>query len=585
MRCSAIQWPFALVRRASCVAVIFAVASASAATPPSPEKVAKAAALLIAQGNSALDNQDFKAARDSFSDALSIDPHNSKAAAGLAVAYAGLKQYVKAAPLLDRAALASPGDRLIAYNAAAIRLAAGTPMRGAKIIETYLTAHPTPLDETMANAMAICLNAADEQARKSSFYESVSQFCRSYNTRLEAKAKGLKRWGTEWITVDDYKQKQSEMREQQKSVDALNEKIASDDQQLADLRAQLPGLQQRVNTGFDQPYELDQLNTRINTQADDEKTLMSQRDALIANMPQPQVPTTLDCETAETLPPPGVNPVAIADNTLPPTPPAVDQPDEPAPKPKRKPKPPTFTPGGGLATGANPNDPPIVPKGLTGDTPEPPVTPPTATPPTGNPPDTTPPAAGDDTQAPARKRSAVTQYAAAFPVAPDLLITAAAPLAGASKIELTTADGSPIHAQVVRTDDATGLALLRATDQKMQFLPLAASFRGGAIECAAFPTVDLFNPTVELISGTAPAPSADWKVRLSRHPRLPGAPLIVGAQVVGVQLADRDAENTALPAATLEQLKAFLGSDLPSTPGTASPAAVMLQLSATSGGD
>src|SRR5207247_1890499 len=147
----------------------------------------------------------------------------------------------------------------------------------------------------------------------------------------------------------------------------------------------------------------------------------------------------------------------------------------------------------GGASPPNNTEPPIVPKRTTPqpETPEAPAAP--------------TPEAPEAPAAPV-KHATVVQYAAAFPIAPDLLVSAAAPLEGATRIGLVSADGGTLKAELVRADDATGLALLRLTDRKMSYLTLAADFKGGAVQCAAFPTVNIFNPAAELLNGSAPAP-------------------------------------------------------------------------------
>src|SRR5205085_2565854 len=152
----------------------------------------------------------------------------------------------------------------------------------------------------------------------------------------------------------------------------------------------------------------------------------------------------------------------------------------------------------------------------------------------------------------------------------------------ATTMQLQAADGQGITAQLVRKDEATGLALLKVIGKKLYPLAIADSFKGGPITCASFPTVDLFNPSAQSITGSATAPKdSGWTIALNTHPRLAGAPLIAGGKVVGVVTAPRDAERNKLPAVTLDQLKKFLGSDLPTEAGTGNPTASLLQLVTT----
>jgi hypothetical protein len=148
-------------------------------------------------------------------------------------------------------------------------------------------------------------------------------------------------------------------------------------------------------------------------------------------------------------------------------------------------------------------------------------------------------------------------------------------------MQLQAADGQGITAELVRKDEATGLALLKVIGRKLHPLPVADAFKGGPVTCASFPTAELFSPTAQSIAGSATAPKDGWTVSLNTHPRLAGAPLISGGKVVGVCTAPRDAERNKLPAVTLDQLKKFLGSDLPTEPAAGNPTASLLQLVTT----
>jgi hypothetical protein len=155
-------------------------------------------------------------------------------------------------------------------------------------------------------------------------------------------------------------------------------------------------------------------------------------------------------------------------------------------------------------------------------------------------------------------------------------------LAGATQIVVQTADGTPMSAALVRSDEPSGLALLRVDGGRFVPLPLASTYNGGALQCAAYPTVNIFNPAAEWIPGSAKSPAAgEWHISLVRHPRLGGAPLLVQGKLVGVELAARDTDTRDIPSATLEQIKKFLGPDAPSAQIGPDPCAAMLQLMAT----
>jgi hypothetical protein len=197
---------------------------------------------------------------------------------------------------------------------------------------------------------------------------------------------------------------------------------------------------------------------------------------------------------------------------------------------------------------------------------------------------TPPPAAAVAVPRPAapepRKPASVTSYAAAFPVAPDLLVTAAAAVEGADRVMVQPSGGDPMEVEVVTHDAGSGLALLRVPGKRMAYLTLADAFNGGTLQTVSFPSVNIFDPVAEAIPGSAVPPKDEWAVRLGRHPRLAGGPLLAGGKVVGVELATRDADPATVPAATLADLKKLVG-DKAGPAGMADPAAATVQVTAT----
>jgi hypothetical protein len=146
-----------------------------------------------------------------------------------------------------------------------------------------------------------------------------------------------------------------------------------------------------------------------------------------------------------------------------------------------------------------------------------------------------------------------------------------------------SADGTAWGATVVRKDEASGLALLRlgGNAAKLTPLPVSDAFAAGAVSCVSFPSVNIFDPAPERLEGAAPPAKEGWTVRLARHPRLAGGPLLAAGKVVGVELASRDSEAARVPAATLEQLKQLLGQDArPPARAPADPAASTVQVTA-----
>ena len=180
--------------------------------------------------------------------------------------------------------------------------------------------------------------------------------------------------------------------------------------------------------------------------------------------------------------------------------------------------------------------------------------------------------------APAKEHH-TTRYAAAFGVAPNLAVTSAETISGATALELQTSDGGTIKAEVVRTDDATGLALLKFS-ANVPVLPIADTASSGALQCIGYPDVDLFNPTAQAIQGTTVAPAQNWKVKLEISPRLP-APLMQKGMVIGVEFADRDSDPAHIPAVTLDKLKEFLKDDARAGAAVTDPATAMMQVVAT----
>jgi S1-C subfamily serine protease len=193
-------------------------------------------------------------------------------------------------------------------------------------------------------------------------------------------------------------------------------------------------------------------------------------------------------------------------------------------------------------------------------------------------PNTTPPAgnAAPPVPQPIPKSVAnaqVTRYATAFPVGPDLFLTTLAAVDGATTISLDDPQGNTFTATFVRGDDKTGLALVRVPGKKFAYLGLSDSFAGGDVQCSAFPTVAIFSPTVEVLSGHAAAIKPNdpkWLISFQRNPRLGGGPLSTSdGKIVGVEMTQRDTNPQQVPAVKLDDLKTFLGADAPNaaTPG------------------
>lgn len=492
---------------------------------------------LLQQGSDALAAGQYQAAREAFLDAIAVDPRNAKAHHGAALCLMATKEIAKAATLFDKAfTLTTTPDRAMVLNGAACHMATGGHMRAAKLIKDYLTVHTKDPDEPMVNALGTALSAATAAERKNRFFSECTAFYVIANQRLEAARPGYKRFGAEWLPAKDAQAKEAALKAQQKQLDQLSEAIDTADERLA-VAAKEYEHQKFLITRGETPGNY--YYTRAERAYDSAKSALQaaqeRYDTLSATIAQPAFPGEIAVVAMDNVTPPPVS-VAVASVDTPPV----------EVKPKPRPRPVKPKPGDTTATTVTPTEPPVAL--------EPPKT---------------------------NKKVRITQYAAAFPVAPDMVVTSAATVEDGATLQLQGADGQGIAAELVRKDGNTGLALLRITGRKLNPLALADSFNGGQITCASFPTVDLFSPSAQGIPGSATAPKEGWTVQLNVHPRLAGAPILSGGKVVGVCVAPRDAERAKLPAVTLEQLKAFLGSDVTPPARAGDPTASLLQLVTT----
>ena len=167
----------------------------------------------------------------------------------------------------------------------------------------------------------------------------------------------------------------------------------------------------------------------------------------------------------------------------------------------------------------------------------------------------------------------------AVPIAGDLLLTTAASVEPGGTLSIESSAGviQPVH--LLRIDRQSGLALLRLPGGRMPFLNLADSLKAAPIECVAVTESTLFQMTPKTIAATASPPQRGqkWNIDLQTSPRLAGSPLIQDGQMVGIPL---DALTTHVTAAALDDVRIFIGSDLPPAPSyiTMTPAACVYQL-------
>src|SRR5436190_17558867 len=157
---------FAQVRSATTAAPASAKVRAASA-----EDIKKAVDRLIREGEGALAAGDFKAARDSFMDALQLDKKSALAGHGLGLAYIGLKEPLKASDALEAAANTGNPDRALLINLAVAQSGCGRAMRGAKYILKYLEAIPATQapDEPLLNTMKTMLESIPQDMRTSEY--------------------------------------------------------------------------------------------------------------------------------------------------------------------------------------------------------------------------------------------------------------------------------------------------------------------------------------------------------------------------------------------------------------------------------
>jgi hypothetical protein len=185
-----------------------------------------------------------------------------------------------------------------------------------------------------------------------------------------------------------------------------------------------------------------------------------------------------------------------------------------------------------------------------------------------------PPAKPDVTEAMAAladgsSQFSITRSAVAVPIGPDLVVTSSVAVADATDIQAADATGLVRSGKVLRKDGLLGLALVRLEGKPLAYLNLGSRIEGNKFACWALPEVTVDKPAPEALPSSASVPNkATWAVSVSRHPRLPGAAIVdVSGSLVGIALGERASESSQVPAVPLDQLRSFLGSDTPATPG------------------
>jgi len=493
---------------------------------PKPEDVKKAVDRLIREGEEALAAADFKAARDSFMDALQLDKKSVLAAHGLGLAYIGLKDPPKASESLEAAANMGNPDRALLINLAVAQSACGRAMRGAKYILKYLEAVPATQapDEPLLNTMKIMLESIPPDMRTSEYARMQSVYDR-LNKRLEDKAgNGQKRWGLKWISAEEFAEKEKERKSAEQEMNQKGQELSRAQRELDQANAELEKEKTRRLEGS---TVLLRAQTRFDTAQRRYDAALSAYQKLAESVPLPEYPKVLATVPMGDVAGSSNDPTKIASAAESPTSPTPGKlfPDDPQPKPNN-PKP---------------------------DQGKPDVKPMVQTPTVQF---------GGSRQNVTRQ---VTRHAAAFAVAPDLLVTSAAAVKDAQAIEVTSRDGQSSKAEVLRTEGPLALLKVEFKTPPRALLPIAPAAAGGTMQCPAFcsPTSIFDDEGGEVIEGVTVTPNGEARMR--KHPRLAGSPLLSGGKVLAVELAERESPPTAIPTASLEKLRALLGNDAPAS--------------------
>jgi hypothetical protein len=121
-----------------------------------------------------------------------------------------------------------------------------------------------------------------------------------------------------------------------------------------------------------------------------------------------------------------------------------------------------------------------------------------------------------------------------------------------------------LNATVVTKDERLALLEVSPGDagRGLKLFNFAIGYSGGPVKCSTVPVPSAFGPAPELVKAvkpTRPTGKGAWELELEDHPRLAGAPLLDESnRVIGAVLARKDQPKDQTPAATLEELQAFL---------------------------
>jgi S1-C subfamily serine protease len=477
----------------------------------------------LAQANDLLNKGNLQGAFDIYQSVLQSDARNVAALVGAARVHHSLNQPAKAVPLLEKAILVAPKDRTVAHNLGAVLYKTDNQPRALKVVREYLQGNATTPDEPLLNELLYMINNASEATKKTKLYTDAQAFVDTYTKTLEVQRPGFRRWGAQWLESKDVDEKLNQNKPLLRDVEKLDARIQQDTDALTKLEKQTPLLEQRVAKGWDYPEMLEMHRDAVRRARDERQRKIDDRDKVAARIARPD-PIAEPMPIAFGTPAPELPKLEVA----PPPPPKPVEPVQPQPgtRPRRTPRQPV-----------QPVEPPIevpvepVPNG--------PLAPPEKPP----------------------QQKKISVYGVGFAISQDTLIVPSAVVADATEIVLQSPNGTSDEGTVIRSDPATGLALVKLKKMKAAALPLAATFDGGAVQCVALMEIGLFRSDAAVIDGKAAAPGEKWTANLGRNPKLPGAPLLSGGKVVGVTLASPDADAGAIPAITLDKLTKFIGSD------------------------
>lgn len=502
------------------------------------------AGALIETGKTALLAGRYDEARDSFKAALDLEPKNSMALQGLGLAQLNLGEAAAARTTLD-AALAgvSSPSRALVINYASAALQSNMAPRAAKVLRDYLTANAKVVDEPVIDALGICLGQFDDAARRNRLFTDTLNFYDAQVKRLEPNYPGLKRWGIEWQDakkVDQLTTANTSVRREAGGVDQRLARMVAEHKTLTDATALHSSRMRGGGRNNNDDEAADAL--RAEQLAGNIQRAIHERDTILARLTRPALPDSIKTISL----------------------------NEPAPEPA-----PTIA---STKTGSSPVQAVLPPKRITSDAMVPVTRKPTtpvaqqATPEkVTDAPELIPEAQELLSEAPAAPvepvKQIVMRYAAAFPIAPDLLVSSLQLTSGASKIDLQVGNDDHFAVEVVREDPTSGLVLLRVKGRKFAPMSLAKTFNGGAVQCPSLSGSGIFGASAVMLDADVQR-NADGTMTASfaSHPKLPGSPLLVDGKVVGIQLGMLGTnDRTRIPAIPVETLQKFLGKDLPNT--------------------